>query len=48
MWHLRYTWPQEPHGYDRTAKVAIPHTAAGEKVPVIVDLHGNYYFIFKN
>ena len=43
MWHLSYTWPQEPLGYDRTAKLAIPHTAAGEKLPVIVDLHGDNY-----
>jgi len=38
---LSYTWPQEPHGYVRTAKVAIPETQPGEKVPVVFHLHGN-------
>ena len=38
---LTYSWPQEPHGYVRTAKVAIPETQAGEKVPVVFHLHGN-------
>merc|ERR1711971_1227917 len=35
------TWSQEPSGYTRTAKVAIPATSAGEKVPVVFHLHGN-------
>ena len=38
---IRYSWPQEPGGYDRTAKVYIPHSQPGEKVPVVFDLHGN-------
>ena len=38
---IRYSWPQEPGGYDRTAKVYIPHTQPGEKVPVVFTLHGN-------
>lgn len=38
---LSYSWPQEPHGYMRTAKVAIPDTQPGEKVPVVFHLHGN-------
>ena len=37
---LTYTWPQEPAGYDRIAKVAVPETQPGEKVPVVFDLHG--------
>jgi len=35
------TWAQEPAGYTRTAKVAIPATASGQKVPVVFHLHGN-------
>jgi len=35
------TWSQEPSGYTRTAKVAIPATSAGQKVPVVFHLHGN-------
>merc|ERR550539_618822 len=35
------TWSQEPLGYTRTAKVAIPATSAGQKVPVVFHLHGN-------
>jgi len=35
------TWSQEPAGYTRTAKVAIPATSAGQKVPVVFHLHGN-------
>ena len=38
---LNYSWPQEPNGYVRTAKVAIPDTQPGEKVPVVFHLHGN-------
>jgi len=38
---LSYSWPQEPNGYVRTAKVAIPETQPGEKVPVVFHLHGN-------
>merc|ERR1719450_1673405 len=38
---ISYSWPQEPSGYQRTAKVAIPATDAGQKVPVVFDLHGN-------
>ena len=38
---LSYSWPQEPHGYMRTAKVTIPDTQPGEKVPVVFHLHGN-------
>merc|ERR1711862_932591 len=38
---ITQTWSQEQNGYDRTAKLAIPETAAGEKVPVVVHLHGN-------
>lgn len=38
---LSYSWPQEPNGYVRTAKVAIPDTQPGEKVPVVFHLHGN-------
>ena len=37
---LTYTWPQEPAGYDRIAKVAVPEVQPGEKVPVVFDLHG--------
>jgi len=37
---IRYSWPQEPGGYDRTAKVYIPHSQPGEKVPVVFTLHG--------
>merc|ERR1711936_1054936 len=35
------TWAQERAGYTRTAKVAIPATASGQKVPVVFHLHGN-------
>merc|ERR1711862_153422 len=35
------TWSQEQNGYERTAQLAIPETAAGEKVPVLITLHGN-------
>merc|ERR1711874_455614 len=35
------TWSQEPAGYTRTAKAAIPATSAGQKVPVVFHLHGN-------
>merc|ERR1711915_1038359 len=38
---IRQTWSQEPAGYDRTAKVSVPETVAGEKVPVVIHLHGN-------
>merc|ERR1719412_1582356 len=38
---LRYTWDQEPSGADRSAQVDIPATAAGQKVPVVLHLHGN-------
>ena len=38
---IRYSWPQEPGGYDRTAQVYIPHSQPGEKVPVVFTLHGN-------
>jgi len=38
---ISQTWSQEPNGYQRTAKLAIPETAAGEKVPVVLHLHGN-------
>merc|ERR1719471_1840044 len=38
---IQQTWAQEPAGYTRTAKVAIPATASGQKVPVVFHLHGN-------
>jgi poly(3-hydroxybutyrate) depolymerase len=38
--HVEQTWAQEPHGYSRTAKVAIPATSAGQKVPVVFHFHG--------
>jgi len=38
---ISQTWSQEPNGYERTATLAIPETAAGEKVPVVFHLHGN-------
>merc|ERR1711862_61305 len=38
---ITQTWSQEQNGYERTAELAIPETAAGEKVPVVVHLHGN-------
>merc|ERR1712227_190769 len=38
---ITQTWSQEQNGYERTAKLAIPETAAGEKVPVVFHLHGN-------
>jgi len=38
---LRYTWDQEPSGADRSAQVDIPATVAGQKVPVVLHLHGN-------
>merc|ERR1712183_387641 len=38
---IEQTWSQEPSGYTRTAKVAIPATSAGQKVPVVFHLHGN-------
>jgi len=37
---ITYHWPQEPNGYERQAKVAIPPTNPGEKVPVVFHLHG--------
>merc|ERR1719357_2215288 len=37
---IRQTWSQETD-YDRTAEVSIPATSAGEKVPVVIHLHGN-------
>merc|ERR1712066_78140 len=38
---INQIWPEEPEGYARTAKVAIPATSAGQKVPVVFTLHGN-------
>jgi len=38
---IQQTWAQEPAGYTRTAKVAIPATTAGQKIPVVIHLHGN-------
>merc|ERR1719341_1264022 len=38
---LEQTWSQEPSGYTRTAKVTVPATTAGQKVPVVFHLHGN-------
>jgi len=38
---IQQTWSQEPAGYTRTAKLAIPATSAGQKVPVVIHLHGN-------
>jgi len=38
---ISQTWSQEQNGYERTAELAIPETAAGEKVPVVIHLHGN-------
>merc|ERR1719513_125082 len=35
------TWSQEPAGYSRTAKVSVPATSEGQKVPVVLHLHGN-------
>jgi len=37
---IKQTWSQETD-YDRTAEVSIPATSAGEKVPVVIHLHGN-------
>merc|ERR1719250_517118 len=37
---LVQSWSQETD-YTRTAKVAIPATTAGQKVPVVFHLHGN-------
>jgi len=37
---VEQTWAQEPHGYTRTAKVAIPATSPGQKVPVVFHFHG--------
>jgi len=37
---ITYSWSQETN-YERTAKVAIPATTAGQKVPVLFHLHGN-------
>jgi len=37
---IKQTWSQEAD-YDRTAEVSIPATSAGEKVPVVIHLHGN-------
>jgi len=37
---VEQTWAQEPNGYTRTAKVAIPATSAGQKVPVVFHFHG--------
>jgi len=34
-------WSQEPAGYTRTAQVTVPATTAGQKVPVLIHLHGN-------
>merc|ERR550539_1008442 len=38
---VEQTWTQEAAGYTRTAKVAVPATSAGQKVPVVFHLHGN-------
>jgi len=38
---LTQTWSQEPAGYSRTAKVSVPATSQGQKVPVVIHLHGN-------
>lgn len=38
---ISQTWSQEPAGYSRTAKVSVPATSAGQKVPVVIHLHGN-------
>jgi len=37
---IRQTWSQEPAGYDRTAMVKVPSTSAGQKLPLVIDLHG--------
>merc|ERR1711892_43121 len=38
---ISQTWSQEPNGYSRTAQVSVPATSAGQKVPVVIHLHGN-------
>jgi len=38
---LTQTWSQEPAGYSRTAKVSVPATSQGQKIPVVIHLHGN-------
>jgi len=38
---IEQTWAQEPNGYKRTALVSVPATSAGQKVPVVVTLHGS-------
>ena len=46
---IRQTWSQEPAGYDRTAMVKVPSTSAGQKLPLVIDLHGEVYrMIFLN
>ena len=37
---IRQTWDQEPQGFDREALVKVPPTSAGQKWPVVIDLHG--------
>jgi len=38
---ISQAWSQESAGYSRTAKVSVPTTTAGQKVPVVLHLHGN-------
>jgi len=38
---IEQIWPQEPTGYTRTAEVVVPTTTAGQKLPVVIFLHGN-------
>eukprot|EP00092_Neocalanus_flemingeri_P007216 GFUD01007795.1.p1 GENE.GFUD01007795.1~~GFUD01007795.1.p1 ORF type:complete len:345 (+),score=73.96 GFUD01007795.1:444-1478(+) len=37
---IRQTWDQEPRGFDREALVKVPPTSTGQKLPVVIDLHG--------
>jgi len=37
---ITYTWPQEPNGFERTAKMTIPAGNPEEKFPVVFHLHG--------
>jgi len=37
---ISYTWPQEPNGFERTAKMTIPEGNPGDQFPVVFHLHG--------